>query len=58
VPKATTNYIAIAVAFSVLTLMYWLAADPPNPWILAITGAGVLFSIGITLYKKRTGRLQ
>ena len=57
-PKALTNYIAIAIAFSALTLMYWLAADPPNPWILAVTGAGVLFSIGITLYKKRTGRLQ
>ena len=57
-PKASTNYIVIAVAFSAITLMYWLAADPPNPRILAITGAGVLFSIGITLYKKRSGRLQ
>lgn len=57
-PKAMTNYIAIAVAFSALTLMYWLAADPPNPGSLAVTGAGVLFSIGITLYKKGAGRLQ
>lgn len=57
-PKAITNYIAIAAVFSAITLMYWLAADPPNPWILAVTGAGVLFSIGMTLYKKRTGRLQ
>lgn len=57
-PKAVTNYIAIAVVFSAITLMYWIAADPPNPWILAITGAGVLFSIGITLYKKRSRRLE
>ena len=57
-PKASTNYIAIAVVFSAITLTYWLAADPPSPWIFAITGAGVLFSIGVTLYKKRTGRLQ
>jgi hypothetical protein len=57
-PKASINYIVIAIAFSAITLMYWLAADPPSPWILAITGAGVLLSIGITLYKKRAGRLQ
>jgi hypothetical protein len=57
-PKASTNYIVIAVVFSAITLMYWLAADPPNPWVLGITGAGVLFSIGTTLYKKRTGRLE
>ena len=57
-PKASTNYIVIAVAFIAITLSYWLAADPPSPWIFAITGAGVLFSVGITLYRKRAGRLQ
>jgi 4-hydroxybenzoate polyprenyltransferase len=57
-PKTIINYIAIAVAFSILILMYWIAADPPNPWILVFIGAAVLFIIGISLYKKRTGRLQ
>ena len=53
-----TTYIVIAVGFSAITLMYWLAADPPNPWIFAVTGEGALFSVGVTLYRKRKGHFE
>lgn len=54
----TIRYLVIVVGFSAITLTYWLAADPPNPWILAITAAGILVSIGITLAKKRAGHFD
>ena len=49
----TVRYLVIAVGFSAITVSYWLAADPPNPWFLPITAAGIMVSIGITLAKKR-----
>lgn len=54
----TIRYLVIVVGFSAITVSYWLAADPPNPWILAITAAGILVSIGITLAKKRAGHFD
>ena len=54
----TIRYLVIVVGFAAITLSYWLAADPPNPWILAITAAGILVSIGITLAKKRAGHFD
>lgn len=54
----TIRYLVIVVGFSTITVSYWLAADPPNPWILAITAAGILVSIGITLAKKRAGHFD
>ena len=54
----TVRYLVIVVGFSAITVSYWLAADPPNPWFLAITAAGILVSIGITLAKKRTGHFN
>lgn len=54
----TVRYLAIVVGFSAITVEYWLAADPPSPWFLAITAAGILVSIGITLAKKRAGHFD
>lgn len=54
----TIRYLVIVVGFSAITVSYWLAADPPSPWILAITAAGILVSIGITLAKKRAGHFD
>lgn len=54
----TVRYLVIVVGFSAITVSYWLAADPPNPWFLAITAAGILVSVGITLAKKRAGHFD
>ena len=54
----TVRYLAIIVGFSAITVEYWLAADPPSPWFLAVTAAGILVSIGITLAKKRAGHFD
>jgi hypothetical protein len=54
----TMRYLVIVIAFSAITISYWVAADPPNPWIIAITGAGALASIGITIAKKRAGHFD
>lgn len=54
---AKTNYVVIAIFSVAVTAMYWFAADPPSPWFFAVTGAGALFSIGVTIYKKRKGKL-
>jgi len=56
--SAKTNYLVVVLGFAAITIMYWVAADPPSPWILAITGAGALFGIGVTIYKKRKGQLS
>ncbi|HEY6803388.1 MAG TPA: hypothetical protein VI306_07400 [Pyrinomonadaceae bacterium] len=55
--SAKLNYVIIAIGFPAITAMYWFAADPPSPWIFAVTGAGALFSIGVTIYRKRKGTL-
>jgi hypothetical protein len=52
-----TVAIGAVVGFAAITVMYWLAADPPSYWIFAITGAGMLFSIGTILFRKRRGTL-
>jgi hypothetical protein len=44
-----------AVGFTGIAVMSWLAADPPNPWYLAIAGGGILFAIGITIHRYRAG---
>lgn len=54
----TMRYLVIVVAFSIITLSYWFAADPPNPWIFAVAAAGILVSIGITIAKKRAGHFD
>jgi len=52
------RYIVIVIAFTVLTVTYWFAAVQPSPWIFAITGAGILVSIGITIAKNRAGHFD
>jgi hypothetical protein len=52
------RYIAIVIAIVAITGSYWLAADPPNPWFLAIAAAGLMVSIGITIAKKRAGHFD
>jgi hypothetical protein len=56
--KTTPYYLAILVGLSAITGMYWWAADPPNPWIFAVTGAGALASIGIMIYRTRAGHFK
>ena len=53
--KTTPYYLAILVGLLAITGMYWWAADPPNPWIFAVTGAGALACIGIVIYRTRAG---
>lgn len=53
-----TRYIAIVIGIAAITGSYWFAADPPNPWFLAIAAAGLLVSIGITLAKTRAGHFD
>lgn len=50
---STMRYLMIVVGISIITISYWIAADPPNPWILAIAAAGILASVGITIAKRR-----
>jgi hypothetical protein len=45
------------LTFCAITAMYWFAADPPSPWIFAVTGAGTVFGIGTIIYRKRKGTL-
>ena len=52
------RYIVIVVAIAAITGSYWLAADPPSPWVLAIAAAGILVSIGITIAKSRAGHFD
>ena len=52
------RYIAIVIGIAAITGSYWLAADPPNPWFLAIAAAGLMVSIGITIAKKRAGHFD
>jgi hypothetical protein len=30
------RYIVIVIGIAAITASYWLAADPPNPWVFAI----------------------
>lgn len=53
-----TRYVVLIIGFLVIAASYWLTADPPNPWFLAITAAGILVSIGITIAKKRAGHFD
>lgn len=56
--KTTPYYLAIVIALFAITGMYWWAADPPSPWIFAVTGAGALASIGIMIYRTRAGHFK
>ena len=49
------RYIVIVIGIAAITGSYWVAADPPNPWFLAVAAAGLLVSIGITVFKNRRG---
>lgn len=49
------HYIVIAIVVSAITAMYWLAADPPNAWILAFMSGVALVCIGITIARRRAG---
>lgn len=55
---STIRYLMIVVGISLITISYWIAADPPNPWILAIAAAGILASVGITIAKSRAGHFD
>jgi len=48
----------IVIGILAITASYWFAADPPNPWFLAIAAAGLLVSIGITIAKTRAGHFD
>jgi len=52
------RYFVIVVTNLVIAGSYWYAADPPNPWILALAAAGILGGIGITSYKYRAGHFD
>ena len=54
----TFRYLMIVVVNSLIAITYWLAADPPSPWILAIAAAGILVGIGITIAKTRAGHFD
>ena len=53
-----SRYLVIVIAIAAITVSYWLAADPPNPWFLAIAAAGILVSVGITIAKRRAGHFD
>ncbi len=55
---ATMRYLVIVIAISIITILYWVAADPPSPWIFAIAAAGILVSVGITIAKGRAGHFD
>lgn len=52
------RYLLIIIVFFAIALSYWLTADPPNAWVFAITAAGILISLGITIAKKRAGHFD
>ena len=54
-PQEKLAYIVMIVTLSAITAMYWWAADPPSPWVFAITGGGALVCIGIIIARKRAG---
>ena len=54
----TLRYLVLVIGIAIITITYWLAADPPNPWVLAIAGAGILTGIGITIAKTRAGHFD
>ena len=56
--KARERYIVIVIGIAAITASYWLSADPPNPWFLAIAAASLLVSIGITAAKSRAGHFD
>jgi len=53
-----TRLIVIVIGIVAITASYWFAADPPNPWVLAIAAAGILVSVGITIAKRRAGHFD
>jgi hypothetical protein len=54
-PPEKLHYAVIAVTLSAITVMYWLAADPPNIWILSFMFGAALVCIGITIARSRAG---
>ncbi|HEX2271724.1 MAG TPA: hypothetical protein VHH35_19415 [Pyrinomonadaceae bacterium] len=54
-PLEKTHYAVIAVTLSAITIMYWWAADPPDPWFLSFMFAAALVCIGITIARRRAG---
>ena len=57
-PLEKIHYLAIAVTLPTITAMYWLAADPPNPWFLVFMFGATLICIGITIARRRAGHFQ
>lgn len=53
-----SRYLVIVIGYAAITGTYWLVADPPNPWVLAIAAAGILVSVGITIAKDRAGHFD
>ena len=56
--KLLTHCIVVIVGFSAIAITYWIAADPPNPWFLAITLAGLLFGLGTIIARHRAGHFK
>ena len=54
----TVRYIVLLIGISFIAITYWLAADPPNLWILAIAASGLLIGVGITIAKTRAGHFD
>lgn len=52
------HYLVIIFTLSAITIMYWLAADPPNVWFLSFMGGAALLCIGITIARGRAGHFE
>lgn len=56
--KLKIQIFGTAFIFPLIAVTYWLAADPPSLWILPLTAAGLLFSIGTIIYRHRAGHFD
>jgi hypothetical protein len=52
------HFIVMVIGLSAITIMYWLAADPPNVWFLSFMGGAALLCIGITIARSRAGHFD
>ena len=52
------HYIVIVLTLSAMTVMYWVAADPPSVWVLSFMAGAALVCIGITIARSRAGHFD
>jgi hypothetical protein len=52
------RYALIVAALVIVSLTTWFAMFEPSPYIFVFAGAGLLVSIGITIYKTRAGHFN